>query len=61
MSPAPRSRISVCMYTPERKSAMRFLAFFFVVLRLSGAPRSQFFTRCENSHAPDKKRIGRIV
>ena len=36
------------MYTPARKSFRRWPAFFVVVFRWAGAPRSQFFMRCEN-------------
>ena len=52
MTPAAGSRSRVCMYTPARKSLSRRPTFFVVVGRLSGAPRSQLRTRCENSTDP---------
>ena len=52
MMPAAGSRSSVFMYTPDRKSPKRRLAFPALVERLSGVPRCQFWTRWENSTAP---------
>ena len=55
--PAAGSRSSVCMYTPDRKSATRRFTLRGVVERSSGAPRSQFLTRRENSQEPMRNSV----
>ena len=61
MSPAPGSRSSVRMYMPRRRSSRRVLTLATVVRRLSGPPRSQFFTRLANSQEAHTKKMGMMV
>jgi hypothetical protein len=49
------------MYTPARKCSARFFAFFAVVRRWAGAPRSQFFMRFANWNAPHTSITGITV
>ena len=49
------------MYAPARKSLRRWAAFFGVVRRLDGAPRSQFFIRLANMKPPQMIITGMTV
>ncbi len=46
------------MYSPARSFSMRFLAFFGVIVRRSGPPRSQLRTRLANITEPMMNMIG---
>ena len=49
------------MVVAARKLSSRFLNVFGLSGRLSGPPRSQFFTRCAKSRAPAMSSTGVIV
>ena len=59
--PAAGSRKSVCMESPARRSCRRALKLRRLTLRLSGAPRCQFFTRLANSTATTTSTSGMTV